>query len=347
MRIIDAHTHVQPQHVDLAVEVMDRAGIACSVTLAWHDGFGATLRRQLEAFARHPGRWVVFGNVDWRRINERGFADAAARQLERDVAAGLRGLKVYKALGLEYRHADGALWQVNDPALDPIWQAAGELGIPVLIHTADPAPFWEPVDERSFWSGVLRGEYARWSYYRTGLPGRDELVGERNQLIARHPRTTFICPHVGSRSDCLDTAAEDLDALPNLYYDLSARLPTLARSPRRAAHAREFLCAYAERILFGTDMIYDDAAVATGMQAQCLYQPDALPLGGADARTRYADTSVAFVRSHLECLTTDVAQPEPPFCRSLAGYTLHGLALPPEVCQRILWGNAAGLLGVG
>ena len=94
-------------------------------------------------------------------------------------------------------------------------------------------------------------------------------------------------------------------------------------------------------------MIYDDAAVATGMQAQCLYQPDALPLGGADARTRYADTSVAFVRSHLECLTTDVAQPEPPFCRSLAGYTLHGLALPPEVCERILWGNAAGLLGVG
>ena len=82
MKIIDAHTHVLPHYAHLAMEVMDRCGIGCSVTLEWHDGFGDGLKRHLEVFDRHPGRFIVFGNVDWRRINEPGFGEAAARQME-------------------------------------------------------------------------------------------------------------------------------------------------------------------------------------------------------------------------------------------------------------------------
>lgn len=345
MKIIDAHTHVFSQYADLAVEVMDRCGISCSVTLEWHDGFGDTLKRHLEVFGRYPGRFIVFGNVDWSRINEPGFGDAAAKQMEQDVAAGMRGLKVYKALGLEYRRPDGKLWHVDDPAFDPIWAKAGELGIPVLIHTADPAAFWEPVNERNFWNGVLYGEYAWWSYYRRGYPSREELLAERNEVIARHPSTTFICPHVGSRAECLDVAAEELDSLPNLYYDISARLPTLGRSPRRAARAREFMIEYQDRILMGTDMIYDDTNVPTGVQAQMLFQPGEVPLAGADPRARYVETSVEFVRSHIDFLTTGRVQQNPPFKRCRSGFVLQGLQLPPPVCEKILWQNAARLLG--
>jgi predicted TIM-barrel fold metal-dependent hydrolase len=347
MRIIDAHTHVFPQYADLAVEVMDRCGIRCSVTLEWHDGFGDTLKRHLEVFGRYPGRFIVFGNVDWTRINEPGFGDVAAKQMEQDVAAGMRGLKVYKALGLEYRRADGKLWHVDDPAFDPIWAKAGELGIPVLIHTADPAAFWEPVNERNFWNGVLYGEYAWWSYYRRGYPSREELLAERNEVIARHPTTTFICPHVGSRAECLDVAAEELDSLPNLYYDISARLPTLGRSPGRAARAREFMIAYQDRILMGTDMIYDDTNVPTGVQAQMLFQPGEVPLGDADPRARYVETSVEFVRSHIDFLTTAQVQQNPPFKRCRSGFVLQGLQLPAAVCEKILWQNAARLLRCG
>jgi predicted TIM-barrel fold metal-dependent hydrolase len=346
MQMIDAHTHVWPQYADLAVQVMDRCGIACTVTLEWHDGYGETLARHLAQFERHPGRFIVFGNVDWGAVNEPSFGERAARQMERDVAAGMRGLKVYKALGLDYRRSDGALWRVNDPAFDAIWATAGELGIPVLLHTADPEGFWAPVDELNFWDGVLVGEYARWSYYRTGAPSRDELLSERNQVIARHPATVFICPHVGSKSGCLDAAADDLDALPNLYYDLSARLPTMGRSKRRAAHSREFLLAYQERILFGTDMIYDDTHVPTGMQAQSLYQPDEFPLGDADPRERYVETSVAFVQSHLDFIATTRVQINPPFKRSRRDYVMHGLGLPADTCECILWRNAARLLGL-
>ena len=137
---------------------------------------------------------------------------------------------------------------------------AGELGLPILIHTADPVAFWQPVDDHNFWNGVLYGEYAWWSYYRKGFPSRDELLAERNEVIRRHPRATFICPHVGSRADSLDLAADDLDAMPNLFYDLSARIPILGL-PGRHATGRRFLIEFQDRVLFGTDSIYDDTNV--------------------------------------------------------------------------------------
>ena len=205
MNIIDVHTHIDSQYVDLAVRWMDRCAIDSVVTLGWQDAFGERLKKDLEVFAAYSGRFTVFSNVDWSRVNDKGFGEGAARQLEENVARGVRGLKVFKSLGLEYRHANGEFWRVDDPAFDPIWAKAGELGIPVLIHTADPSAFWRPPTEHNFWSAVLYGEWEWWAYYRNDYPSHDELLGERNEVIARHPNTTFICPHVGSRADCLDS----------------------------------------------------------------------------------------------------------------------------------------------
>jgi predicted TIM-barrel fold metal-dependent hydrolase len=253
---------------------------------------------------------------------------------------------VYKALGLEYRRPDGSFWRVNDSTLDPIWVAAAGLGIPVLIHTADPAAFWQPMEAQNFWNGVVYGEYDWWAYYGKDVPGYQELLGERNEMIARHPGTTFICPHVGSKADCLDNAADDLEALPNLYYDISARIPTLGRDQRRAAHAREFLLAYQDRIMLGTDIIYDDGNVATGMQAQALFQPGEVPLNGANREERYIETTVAFFESYLRFLRTGDLQVSAPFKRNLTGFVMHGLDLPEDVCEKVMWKNAARLLGI-
>jgi predicted TIM-barrel fold metal-dependent hydrolase len=344
MKIIDAHTHVFPAYVKLAVEVMDRCGIECSATMEWHDGFADSLRRHLDIFNAYPGRFVVFGNVNFKDINEPRFGEKAARQMELDVAAGMRGLKIYKALGLDYRHRDGSFWRIDDPRLDPIWAAAGQLGIPILIHTADPISFWEPVNEQNFWNGVLYGEYAWWTYYRKGYPCPEELLGERNNVIARHPKTTFIAPHVGSKSDCLDWAADDLDAFGNLYYDISARIPILGKNARWAKHSREFLIDYQDRILFGTDMIYDDTNVPTGIQAQALYQPFEIPLNGQDPLRRYVETSCGFLQSHLDFLRTDTVQAQPPFKRTKQGITITGLKLPGDVCEKILYTNFKRLI---
>jgi predicted TIM-barrel fold metal-dependent hydrolase len=267
----------------------------------------------------------------------------AAEQMERDVASGMRGIKIYKALGLEYRRPDGRLWRINDPQLDPIWAKAGDLEIPILLHTADPPAFWQPVNKANFWNGVLYGEYAWWSYYRKGLPSLDELLGERNEVIARHPRATFICPHVGSRSESLQLAADDLEAFPNLFYDIAARIPVLGL-PRHVRQSREFLIEYQERVLFGTDAIYDRTNVPTGVQAQCLYQPGELPQADADFRQAYVDSTVRFIDSHYRFLRTDDVQQNPPFKRCRDGYSIVGLALKDSVAEKIFWRNADRLI---
>jgi len=343
-RIIDFHTHVFPHYADLAVEVMDRCDIETSVVLAWHDGFDAGLSRYLDAFSKYPGRFVTFGNVDFARINEPEFALRAAAQMEADAKAGMRGLKVFKALGLSYRKPDHTFWRPNDPLLDPIWAKAGELNFPVLIHTADPACFWEPVNDLNFWNGVLYGEYAWWTYYGKGMPSPGELLAERLEMISRHPGTTFLFPHTAEKCDSLDSAAEDLDRFPNLFYDFSARLPDIARSARRAAHTREFFTAYPDRILFGTDIIYDDTNVPTGQQAQILLQPGEIPLAGADPARRYVQTTVDFYQSHLDFLQTDGIQQNPPFRRTKAPLQIHGLGLDESVSDLILRSNATRLL---
>ena len=344
MRIIDAHTHVLPQYAELAVRVMDKTGVESSITLEWHDGFGQTLRDHLAIFQRYPGRFVVFGNVDFRRINEPDFAARAADQMEIDAETGMKGIKIYKALGLEYRQENGEFWRINDPRFDPIWAKAGTLHLPILMHTADPSFFWEPINDQNFWNGVLYGEYAWWSYYRKGFPSRDELLAERNDVIARHPDTIFICPHIGSKSESLDAAADDLDRLPNLFYDLSARVPILGLSGRHSERSREFFSRYQDRILFGSDAIYDDTNLPTGMQAQCLYQPGEIPLGDADPKERYIETSATFLRSHFDFLTTGRIQNNPPFKRNRQGYSITGLALDETVCAKIFHANVERLV---
>ena len=186
--------------------------------------------------------------------------------------------------------------------------------------------------------GQQGGYYFIAMEYLTGQP--------LNEVIRRHPKTTFICPHVGSKAASLDEAADDLEEMPNLCYDISARIPIMGLSKRRSAHSREFLVHYQDRVLFGTDVIYDDTNVPTGMQAQYLCQPGEIPLGDADFRERYVETTATFIQSHLDFLMTEEVQTDPPFKRTTRGYSIFGLGLPKDVCAKILSGNAQRLIAV-
>ncbi|KKK56833.1 hypothetical protein LCGC14_3060560, partial [marine sediment metagenome] len=251
MRIIDGHTHISPGRAALAVRVMDAVGIESAVVAQWPDGH---LDRAIEDIARYkefPGRFILFGNFDLAGIDQPGFADRTVAELRRAADAGMRGVKVYKALGLGARDASGELLRVDDERLDPIWAAAGELGLPVLFHTADPRAFWEPMDEHNPWHAVLLNQ-PDWSYYRRGLPGRDELLGERNRVILRHPGTNFIGPHLGSWEDDFETLAEMLEAMGNLFVDISARVTSFGPTDRRARAAQKLFADFPDRIIFGT-----------------------------------------------------------------------------------------------
>lgn len=262
--VVDVHVHPRirlrhsPELLDDYVRLMDEQNIALSVSL---DGqLGAQLDEHLAYLAKHKDRFVVFANLDFRGqgsedqpatwdCNQPDFARRMALELEQAKAKGVSGLKLFKEFGLGYRNADGSLLKIDDPRWDPIWEACGRLGLIVIMHTADPAAFFEPIDATNErWEELHR--HPEWSFYGPQWPSKQELLDARNRVIARHPKTTFICAHMANDGEDLAQVGRWLDEYPNMVVETAARIAELGRQPYTA---RAFFIKYADRILFGTD----------------------------------------------------------------------------------------------
>ena len=263
--VVDVHVHPRlklrnvPEQLDEFVRVMDQQNIAVCVSL---DG---QLGEKLEEHKRflwtqYRDRFVIFANIDWQGDGQADVPSSWAcqrpefgrRMAEALVDAkrrGAAGLKIFKRLGLDYRNPDGSLISVDDPRWDPIWEVCGELGMPVLIHTADPVAFFEPLNRfNERWEELHR--HPEWSFAGEEFPSHDELLAARNRVIARHRQTTFIGAHVANYPENLAEVGSWLEEFPNLYVEISARIAELGRQPFTA---KKFFLKYADRILFGTD----------------------------------------------------------------------------------------------
>ena len=182
-------------------------------------------------------------------VNTPDFGTRMADKLTDAVKNGACGLKVLKTLGLGVRDAGGKLIAVDDARFDPVWERAGELKIPVLIHTADPVAFFRPINETNErWEELYR--HPEWSFHGKDYPQHRELIDARNRVVARHSKTTFICAHMADIPEDLAKLSESLDQHPNMMVEISARISELGRQPYTA---RKFFLKYADRILFGTD----------------------------------------------------------------------------------------------
>jgi predicted TIM-barrel fold metal-dependent hydrolase len=257
--VFDAHNHLGPEFggnwiarpVDELIAAMDRLGISRLVDLdgGWGEAiFDAHLAHFKEPY---PDRFLVFGGIEWPSWAEEGdrFGEASARRLEAEVRRGAEGLKVWKVLGLRVRDHRGARAPVDDPRLDPVFETAAELHIPVLIHIADPIAFFDPADRFNEQVEVLE-QVPDWHFYGPEYPPFQQLMDEFVARFERHPRATFVAAHVASYPENLGWVGSMLDAHPNVYVDISARINELGRQPYTA---REFFIRYQDRILFGSD----------------------------------------------------------------------------------------------
>jgi predicted TIM-barrel fold metal-dependent hydrolase len=248
---IDAHNHLRHISGDPSalIDLMDELNIHCIVDL--DGGWGEQLEQHLAQLKHpYPDRFCVFAWVDWAEADQPGFGEKWARQLRDAVDRGAQGLKVFKSLGLRYRDGEGNLIRVDDPRLDPVWAAAGELQIPVLIHTADPVAFFWPLDEHNERWDELQA-HPDWHFYGQDYPPFIELIESQLRIVERHSSTTFISAHVLSYAEHLRYVARQLDRYPNLYVDIGARIGELGRQPYTS---RWFLTEYADRVAFGTDI---------------------------------------------------------------------------------------------
>ncbi len=261
--VIDVHSHlndamgIHPERIPAAkaVEMMDR----CNIRQIWilTGMWGSKLENLVEEMVKpYPGRFVVFTQIDWSKIDAPNFSELMAKQIDDSVAHGARGLKVLKDLGLQDRDKSGKLVAVDDPRLDPIWEECGRLGIPVSIHSADPEAFFHPADATNEQYEELAGN-PTWQFWdRTKYPSHLELLQARDRVFVRHPNTQFIALHVASWPENLDYVSGLLDRCPNVMVEFGARQAELGRQPRRA---RQFFIEYQNRILFGTDYPVSEA----------------------------------------------------------------------------------------
>ena len=250
---IDVHSHHQspasPEYLKRLLSEMDRINMRILVNLSGRSG--EALRQGVQAIqATDPSRFALFSNIDFSGINEPDFPRRAAAQLEQDVKNGAVGLKIYKNFGMDLKYRDGRRVPLDDPTLDPVWEACARLKIPVLIHTGEPWPFFQPIDKYN----------ERWLELKQ-FPGRarppdryptwEALTAERDRLFARHPKTIFIAAHLGWQGGNLAALGQLLDRLPNVYTECGAVLAELGRQPFTA---HDWLVTYQDRVLFGKDI---------------------------------------------------------------------------------------------
>jgi len=326
---IDVHFHLGSMEnvsADELVAAMDATGIEAIVNLDGAPGAFDQFTRDFRD--RYPDRIIQFAQLDFPSPGD--FPGPQVSWIRLTAGLGARGVKIHKFLGLGLRDADGKLVPIDDPRLDSIWQTAGELGLPILMHTADPTPFWLPVDRHNERYEELR-EFPDWSYARGAdvwnpelqrmdrepYPTKAELRRQRNNVFARHPGTMFIGAHMGGSPEDLATLAADLDTYPNYFVDIASRVPELGRQPYAA---RRFLIRYQDRILFGTDGGY--------------------ALGTSDW------TPERYFRSYLEFLQTANEYIEYPLwgINRQGRWHVNALDLPDDVLRKVLHDNAARLL---
>jgi len=325
--VVDAHNHLfgDPSAEEL-LAVMDQVGVRTFVnvtgnaTIPYENNCYTIVRRDMSVYTErytraHVGRFAGMTMSDFAQwgdpvlIKEHNFADLAIQHLEEDVEKGACGLKLTKELGLFFKDASGAHIPVDDERLSPIFERAGEMGLPVLIHVSDPVAFFLPIDANNEHYPTLQ-EFPGWSFHGSHF-SKWELLGQRDRLVARHPKTTFILPHVANNPEDLDYVANLLDTYPNVNIDLSARIDELGRQPYTA---RDFFIRYQDRILFGVDM--------------ALISPD-------------------IYRSYFRFLETNDEYFEYPDYIGRWGYCrwrIYGLYLPDEVLRKVYYENACRII---
>lgn len=303
---IDIHSHqfkMATQDLSQLIASMDDLNMAVMVNLS--GGSGEGLKNMLDNVNQnYPNRFVVFANVNFKGVGNVDWAENAVKNLEQDVKNGAKGLKIYKSLGLRNKDIDGKRITIDDRRLDPIWAKCGELGIPVLIHAADPKSFWDPIDSNN----------ERWLELKT-RPRRkrsadnpaswEQIIEEQHNMIKNHPQTKFINAHMGWYANNLQKLAELLEQMPNMYVGIGAIIAELGRQPRAA---QKFFIAHQDRILFGKDS----------------YQPKEFP-----TYFRVLETADEYF---------------PYYKKYHAFWAMYGLDLPDEVLRKVYYRNALKLL---
>lgn len=306
--VIDYHNHLDAQEPAEVLKIMDACGIEHIVNITMQVGDEAI--KQIDRYrAADAKRFSTIGWMDWNGVDATEFSNfirVTMERIDRLVAHGIVGFKFWKDLGLTVRDASGELVRVDDDRLAPIFDRLGLLGIPVMVHIGDPEAFFLPIDGNNERYEELAA-HPDWGFHGAQY-GKDDLLRQRDRVFQRHPNTTFVGAHIAENSEDLERVSAMLDAYPNVLVDISARASELGRQPYSA---RKFFLRYADRILFGADLVPE----------------------------------IGMYRLYYRFLETDDEYFEYPSHASRQGrWNIYGLSLPEDVLRKVYRENALKLI---
>lgn len=335
-QLIDMHQHLNytTQHLTRAARIMDAVGIGLAVNLSGgvttpgRNGAPSEFERNKKlADTLFPGRFLHYMNLDYKGWDEPDFSAEAVKQVEEGHRLGAAGLKEYKRLGLYLKDKAGNLIKIDDPKLDPVWKRCGELKMPISIHVADPKAFWMPYDSSNERWKELKDHQSWWFGDTNKFPPWKELLEALNRVIARHPKTTFVCLHFANNAEEPEWVDASLSRYPNMMADLAARIPEIGRhDPDKI---RRLFVKHQDRIVFATDFQ--------------VYNRLILGSSGSEPPPTDADAEVFFAKEYRWLETRDKNWEH--MTPIQGDWTISSIGLPVSVLRKVYFDNARRLLG--
>ncbi len=324
---IDVHVHTSPRFYGPLIDLLGSYGVTRFVNLS--GGHGDRLRSSLEGAAPYEPQIAVCASPNWSALETPDFGEQQAALVRKAHAMGAKCLKVSKALGLyltvQDEHAQERLLAIDSPRLNPIWNTAGELGMPVFIHTGDPKAFFEPLTPNNERYDEL-SVHPDWSFYGPNFPSRNALLEARNRVFKRHQGTQFIAVHFANNPEDIESVDRLLDTHPNVVVDIAARVPELGRHDPTAI--RRIFTKHQNRILFGSDLGFSAQNIMLGSVGKDKPQPHDI---------------FEFYARHEAWLESDTQQmPHPTPIQGR--WKIDGAALSKDVLEKIYWRNTLRII---
>jgi predicted TIM-barrel fold metal-dependent hydrolase len=339
----DAHTHY---HIadDLLIRKAEKVNLRI-LTINTDLGF-IPLDTQFEIsqslHRRHPQAFNFIGTFDASTFASETFAEDTLGQIKRCMAAGAKGIKIWKNIGMSLKKETGQYLMADDPVFDPIYAFLEKEKIPLLAHLGEPRNCWLPLEEMTTCNDrIYFGSNPDYHmYHHPEIPGYERQMEARDHLLERYPNLIFIGAHLGSMDWNLNEVAKRLDRFPNFYVDFSARLMHIFEQTLRNRNGViDFFQTYQNRLLYGLDTYIALCSRQKWMNLFCRF----FPLADHYLLYRYL---YGEIRKHWLFLATDqmiktgqiMNHPDSPKC-------IRGLKLKKAVMDRIFFENAIEVYG--
>jgi predicted TIM-barrel fold metal-dependent hydrolase len=315
----DAHVHIHTRDSFLILQA--EADNIRLFTINYDDVNESPTMQVQEQFARFLittfPRYVSYATtISIRNFSNTNWLEETLAYVDSTVKRGAKAVKIYKVIGMSLRDKEGKLVMIDDARFDPMFAHFEKNNIPVVGHLAEPRNCWLPVEQMT-----VKGDASYFSqhpeyhmYKHPEMPTYEDQIRARDNMLAKHPRLTFVGAHLGSLEYNVDSLAARLDRFPNMAVDMAARIVHLqlqARDNWQKVH--DFLVKYNDRLLYATDLFVDESSDT------------------AQARTSAHETWV----SDWKFFATDESMTSTQFDGSFKG-----LRLPKDVIDNIYFRNA-------